>query len=181
MEHTCRLCGISQTVLAFRRVKGRRIDMCRTCELIPCRACAAMLPQHSFAPKEVNNHFSKAQHVVCLQCKERGCSARVTELYPCAGPCKKLLGHSAYTPADVSCIRRSKTSSIVCIACKPHDSDREQQLRRLMKKTDGQRAHASACSHTQKDVQCTCVLPENDLIQAATLCLERTQTGCRVD
>ena len=105
-EQRCRQCGISRDLLDFRRSAGKRIDVCRECELMPCAACAAMLPQHRFTPKDVNNHFNR-QKVVCLECKERGCSARRPELYPCAGPCNKLLGSAAFAPADLS--RKKKT------------------------------------------------------------------------
>ena len=55
-QQACRQCGVYQNQKAFRRVEGGRTDVCRTCEPMPCAACAAMLPQHSFTPQDVS-HF----------------------------------------------------------------------------------------------------------------------------
>ena len=131
--------------MAFRRSQGKRIDVCRKCELIPCAACDAMLPADSFTPGDVQRHFSYARKVVCLECNRRGCSARRPELYPCAGPCNKLLGSAAYAPADLSSRTKDRTHSMVCDGCKKHAAAREQRLRQLMKKS--------------KRATCTCRLP----------------------
>ena len=144
-QQHCRECGVTQDLVAFRRSEGRRTDICRKCEVLPCAACAAILPQHSFAPGEVTNCFSHAHKVVCLECKKLGCSVRRPELYPCAGPCNKLLGSTAYAPADLSSRRKDGTHSMVCDGCKKHATSREQRLRKLLKKS--------------KRAACTCKRP----------------------
>ena len=91
-ETQCSMCGVHRNVSAFRRTKGKRTTVCQTCEVMPCAACKTKLPQTSFRPTDVSNHFSHAQTVICVDCRQRGCSTRRFELHRCAGPCNKLLG-----------------------------------------------------------------------------------------
>ena len=83
---TCSTCGVPQELRAFRRSKEQRIDVCRTCELIPCEACALRLPQQNFDLKDIDNHFSLAQKVVCQGCKARGSSVVCDNLDSTSAP-----------------------------------------------------------------------------------------------
>ena len=70
-KQLCRKCGVHQNLVAFRRSQVVRNGVCRGCELMPCGACAVMLPQDSFTPKDVACNFSGTRIVVCLECKAR--------------------------------------------------------------------------------------------------------------
>ena len=141
----CCECGISQALVAFRRCQGKRMDVCRTCERMPCAACAAMLPQHSFTSGDVHNHYSHERKVVCLECKKHGCSARRPELYPCAGPCNERLESAANDPNDLSSWKKDQRHRMRCKDCNKNASDREKHLQRLMKKS--------------RRAECTCQRP----------------------
>ena len=39
IEKRCSKCGLYHDLVAFRRSQRRRIDVCRTCDLIPCAVC----------------------------------------------------------------------------------------------------------------------------------------------
>ena len=100
---------------------------------MPCAACEAKLPQTSFRPADVSNHFSRAQTVICMNCRQRGCNARRHDLHRCAGPCNKLLGHTAFSRRELR--MKARRHSVVCIACKKIADEKEQKLRKLMKKS----------------------------------------------
>ena len=84
-RHECRCtkCGVYQRLSAFRWTKRReREDICRSCELVPCEACAAMLPSGNFAQWDMYRYFSSAgaEHITCLLCKEQRHHARQQRL-----------------------------------------------------------------------------------------------------
>ena len=72
-ECRCTKCGVYQASSAFRRTKRGRVDICRTCELVPCAACAAMLPRGNFTDSDIYRYFyfAGAKHITCLVCKEQ--------------------------------------------------------------------------------------------------------------
>ena len=125
----CRQCGEDQELVAYRRSKKERIDVCRSCELLQYKACGIMLSQHNFTPKDIDHYFSDAQKVVCLECKSRGCSARRPSLYLCAGPCSKLLGSAAYAAADLS--RRKKDPTHIMYPATTYNVSQGTQLTQL--------------------------------------------------
>ena len=70
---SCKKCGVYQALSAFRCTKSReRVDICGSCELVPCAACAAMLPRGNFAAWDIRRYFNfDAKHITCLVCKEQ--------------------------------------------------------------------------------------------------------------
>ena len=73
-ECRCTKCGVYQALSAFRWTKKRgRVDVCRSCELVPCKACAAILPSGNFAGQDICSYFNSAieKHIACLVCKEQ--------------------------------------------------------------------------------------------------------------
>ena len=72
-ERRCTQCGVYRASSHFRRTKGGRVDICRTCELVPCAACAAMLPRRNFTDADIYRYFYFAgtKHITCLVCKEQ--------------------------------------------------------------------------------------------------------------
>ena len=103
----CSKCGVYQVPSAFRRTAQRRVDICRTCELIPCAECAAVLPRHSFTKNDIYGHFGSAKQVTCLVCKENE-YARLQRLrqlmntsHRAACTCKHPLSHTKKCPMHV--------------------------------------------------------------------------------
>ena len=135
----CQKCGLYQNLKAFRRTHGCRIRVCRRCELMQCIACTAQFSQICFTATEISNYFTKATPVVCLQCKQRGCTPRTPHpvFHGCCGPCARVLGRAAYTSKAWSMKKKDKTYRIVCNSCKKkeaaHVKTRLQHLRQLMK------------------------------------------------
>ena len=79
----CTRCGVYQAVSAFRRRKGKgRMDICKSCELVPCAACAAMLSRGNFAECGIRKYFSftGVKHITCLVCKKQRRHARQQRL-----------------------------------------------------------------------------------------------------
>ena len=79
----CTRCGVYQAVSAFRRMKGKgRMDICKSCELVPCAACAAMLSRGNFAECDIRKYFSftGVKHITCLVCKKQRRHARQQRL-----------------------------------------------------------------------------------------------------
>ena len=72
----CTGCGVHQHLTAFRWSRGRRIQLCRTCERVTCAACRNILPQEKFHRKHITHHFSHARKVLCLTCLKLGKRAR---------------------------------------------------------------------------------------------------------
>ena len=72
-ECRCTKCGVCQASSTFRRTKRGRVDICRTCELVPCTACAAMLPRGNFTNSDIYRcfYFAGAKHITCQVCKEQ--------------------------------------------------------------------------------------------------------------
>ena len=72
-KRRCTQCGVNQASSAFRRTKRKRVDICRTCELVPCASCVAMLPRGNFTDSDIYRYFSSvgAKHITCLVCKEQ--------------------------------------------------------------------------------------------------------------
>ena len=72
-ERRCTQCGVYRASSHFRRTKRGRVDICRTCELVPCAACAAMLPRRNFTDADIYRYFYFAgtKHITCLVCKEQ--------------------------------------------------------------------------------------------------------------
>ena len=70
-ECRCTKCGVYQAMSAFRRTKRGRVNICRTCELVPCAACADMLPRGSFTNSDIYRYFAGAKHITCLVCKDQ--------------------------------------------------------------------------------------------------------------
>ena len=83
-QRRCTKCGVYQELSTFRRTKkrGGRVDVCGGCELVPCEACAAMLPRGNYAKRDIYSYFdsARAKHVTCLVCKERRQHARKKRL-----------------------------------------------------------------------------------------------------
>ena len=69
-ECRCTRCGVYQGSSAFRRTKEGRVDVCRTCELVPCATCGAMLPRGNFTNGDIYKYFAGTKHVTCLLCRE---------------------------------------------------------------------------------------------------------------
>ena len=136
----CQKCGVYQNLKAFRRTHGCRIRVCRRCELMQCIACTAQFSQICFTATEISNYFTKATPVVCLQCKQRGCTPRTPHpvLHGCYGPCARVLGRESYTSKDWSKKKKDKTYRIVCSSCQK-DETRLHRLRHLMKNSKRQR------------------------------------------
>ena len=151
--------------MAFRRINWQRIDVCKKCELLPCKACSAMLPQHNFSCRDANNFFWRGGTVICLECKKRGCSPRHPKQYTCTGPCKKLLPISAFPPI----LYQNKKPVLHRMMCKTCSAAKEQRLRELMK--------------TSKRKRCTCVHPLAHTERCAmhiSFAGERPYPGCDV-
>ena len=73
-QSRCTKCGVYQDLSTFRRTKkGGRVDICRSCDLVKCEACAAMLERGDFAQSEISRYFGSTQtkHITCLVCKGR--------------------------------------------------------------------------------------------------------------
>ena len=72
-ECHCTKCGVYRASSHFRRTKRGRVDVCRTCELIPCTVCAATLPRENFTDTDIYHYFYFAgtTHITCLVCKEQ--------------------------------------------------------------------------------------------------------------
>ena len=49
------------------------VDICRTCELVPCAACTARLPRGNFTKSNLYRYFYSTgiKHITCLVCKEQ--------------------------------------------------------------------------------------------------------------
>ena len=72
-QRQCTKCGVCQASSTFRRTKrGQRVDICRTCEVVPCAACGAMLTRENFTDPDIYRHFNSfgAKHITCLVCKK---------------------------------------------------------------------------------------------------------------
>ena len=63
-------CGVYQALSAFRWTNGGRVDICRTCELVPCATCGAMLPRGNFTDGDIYKYFAGTKHIACLVCRE---------------------------------------------------------------------------------------------------------------
>ena len=70
-DRQCCKCKEYHNLSAFRRQKGGRVDVCRSCELVQCGACAAMLPQSNFKRQDLHLHFQSAQQITCLACRDQ--------------------------------------------------------------------------------------------------------------
>ena len=72
-ECRCMKCGVYQALSAFRWTNGGRVDICGSCELVPCAACAAMLPRENFSESDIYRYFyfAGAKYITCLFCKEQ--------------------------------------------------------------------------------------------------------------
>ena len=127
----CQKCGVYQNLKAFRRTHGCRIRVCRRCELMQCIACRAQFPQICFTATEISNYFTKATPVVCLQCKQRGCTPRTPHpvFHGCCGPCARVLGREAYTSKDWSKKKKDETYRIVCNSCQKDEAAARMQTR----------------------------------------------------
>ena len=82
-ERRCTKCGVYRAVSAFRWTKKRgRVDICISCELVPCETCAAMLSRGNFAGRDIRGYFNSAgaKHITCLVCKEQRQHARQKRL-----------------------------------------------------------------------------------------------------
>ena len=91
--YRCTKCGGYQCLSAFRWTKKRgREDICRSCELVPCAACAAMLSSMSFAASDIRTYFNSAgakhmqiprrstvQHLTSTRSQYRAFSIKMTE------------------------------------------------------------------------------------------------------
>ena len=69
----CTKCGVYQASSTFRRTKRwQRVDICRTCEVVPCAACGAMLTRENFTDPDIYRYFNSfgAKHITCLVCKK---------------------------------------------------------------------------------------------------------------
>ena len=78
----CEKCGIYKSIAAFRRTKSKeRVDICGSCELLQCAACAAMLSRGKFAARDICRYFdADAKHLTCLVCmKQQQSAARLQE------------------------------------------------------------------------------------------------------
>ena len=142
----CQKCGVYQKLKAFRRTHGCRIRVCRRCELMQCIACTAQFSQICFTATEISNYFTKATPVVCLQCKQRGCTPRTPHpvFHGCCGPCARVLGRESYTSKDWSKKKKDETYRIVCNSCQKDEAAARMQtrlhrLRQLMKNSKRQR------------------------------------------
>ena len=131
--NTCSKCGLTQPVKAFRRTKGSRIQVCRTCELMPCAACGISLTQAHFTRNEVSNHFTRSIPVVCVDCRKNGSTARLPALYVCEGPCGRHLGRQAYASQDWARMQKENIKRLVCSQCKKVEGDRENELREKLR------------------------------------------------
>ena len=118
-DGVCQKCGVYQNLKAFRRKNGCRIRVCRRCDLMQCIACTAKFSQICFTATEISNYFTKATPVVCLQCKQRGCTPRIPHpvFHGCCGPCARVLGREEYTSKDWSKKKKDGTYRIVCSSC----------------------------------------------------------------
>ena len=134
ITNTCSACGVTQPVKAFRRTKGNRIQICRTCEVMPCAACGVSLPQAHFTSTEVSNHFTRSVPVVCVDCRRKGSTARAPTLkHVCDGPCRRTLGRQQFPPLDWSRKQKEKKERLVCSQCKQVEVAREKELREKLK------------------------------------------------
>ena len=73
-KHKCRCteCGVYQALSAFRWSKRGRVDICGSCEPVPCAACAAMMSRENFTKRDIRGYFNfDAKHITCLVCKEQ--------------------------------------------------------------------------------------------------------------
>ena len=72
-QRRCTKCGVYQVSSTYRRTKrGQRVDICRTCEVVPCAACGAMLTRENFTDPDIYRFFHSdgAKHITCLVCKK---------------------------------------------------------------------------------------------------------------
>ena len=122
----CTRCGLEKTLAAFRKRDGKPLEVCRTCELLPCAACKADRPQTSFEPKSVENHLARGSTLVCRECTARGCSARDVKTYLCEGPCQEHLGHNRFGPGVLGG-KRKPQHQVICLQCVQTEKDRQQE------------------------------------------------------
>ena len=143
----CRVCGEDQQFRAFRHKNGKRIDVCKKCELLPCTACSAMLPDSKFPSRDANNFFWRGGTIICLDCRKKGCSPRHPESITCTGPCKQVLPISAFPPI----LRRNAKREKKRMICKKCIHAKETRLRELMKRSKRKGCTCkSQFTHTEK-------------------------------
>ena len=105
-ECRCTKCGVYQALSAFRWTNGGRVDICGSCELVPCAACAAMLPRENFSESDIYRYFyfAGAKHITCLFCKaqqdarQRGLQNLMETSKRAACTCKHPHAHTRSCP-----------------------------------------------------------------------------------
>ena len=108
-EHRCTQCGVYQAASAFRRIKRKRVDVCHTCELVPCAACGTMLPRGNFADSDIYRYFSPvgAKHITCLVCimktsRRKACTCKHPQAHAQTCPLRiRFDGDRPYPGCDV--------------------------------------------------------------------------------
>ena len=75
----CGICKEYHNARAFRRTREGRVNVCKSCELVKCKACAMWLSQSSFTRQSVSLHFQSGQTIKCTTCAEQQ-TAREKEL-----------------------------------------------------------------------------------------------------
>ena len=154
----CTKCGVYHALLAFRRTRERgRLDICRSCELVPCEACAATLSRGNSTISDIRSYFNSAgaKHITCLVCKGYRCTkceavyqrlsafrwtkgrhvdvCRKCELVPCA-TCGGMLPRGNFTEGDIYNYFANATH-ITCLVCREHQEARRQRLQELMEQS----------------------------------------------
>ena len=68
----CTECGVYKALSAFRWSNRGRVDICGSCEPVPCAACAGMMSRENFTKRDIRGYFNfDEKHITCLVCKEQ--------------------------------------------------------------------------------------------------------------
>ena len=147
----CTECGVYQHVSAFRWTKRRgREDICRSCEMVPCAACPAMLSSGNCEDSHVCSYFNSvgAKHMTCLVCKVCRCTK--------CGACTAMLSNGSFADSDIySYLNSAGAKHIVCLVCNEQRQHAGQQ--QLHKRTKKRKRKFCTCKHPQAHTR-TCVL-----------------------
>ena len=118
-----------------KRSEGKGTLRCTNCKSkIKCDACKIPYPKTYWPPKERYNNQQTDAHLVCKECRDRGCTATDVTLYECQ-VCKEKLGMKRFGVDALKHFKYHGRTKLQCNTCVAAVARRVQELQAELRKS----------------------------------------------